>query len=474
MHLLIAALSAQPGEFVLLAPGGRLYAQADAEGPASEEWDHEPLPLEVIEDEGGWLRVRTADRGHCYQDLGTAPDLDVELYVRRDRLAPVIPAHRRVEQEDGSWVELTAGLAVLDGLVVFPGAVDLLLALEDGLVLSYLPDEELVPVDEDVDGGRCFRIGLTPSGPMDLGTAGGRTSPERTVTLWEGEPLYDSVGEVVGTVRRDTLVASSSESVGCTAPFGGGIVYCEPSYVVVRDDVRLLTSPLDPEGVRYGRGKNYLSLQLVGVEGEFVQVAFPQNPDEHCHGVRGLPTGLRFWVRREELQAVTTKTTLLYRPGAVVTSEHLDTGRMLFPEAFPTDAGMVYRPNPVPPLPADLSLVADDQGWLGDYEGTDVYIARGDQVAAVRLDRRDVRLQDRCGTVTVKTRRNRIRPFYEPEFADPVLPLTGMNERLKIGTALFFLDGSSAGWARQELKVQEVEGACGTLLVGEDSVRVCW
>jgi len=36
------------------------------------------------------------------------------------------------------------------------------------------------------------------------------------------------------------------------------------------------------------------------------------------------------------------------------------------------------------------------------------------------------------------------------------------------------MDGSPAGWAREELKVQEVEGACGTLPVGEDTVRVCW
>ena len=128
------------------------------------------------------------------------------------------------------------------------------------------------------------------------------------------------------------------------------------------------------------------------------------------------------------------------------------------------------------PPQTDTSLIGDDEDWLGDLvEGKgEVHLARGEQVSAIPTGRRTVLVQDTCAKVQIKTWRSQIRPFYVPEFADPTVPLTGMSERLEVGTELYWPGGAPAGWLREELKVQEVEGVCGTLVLGEDTVRVCW
>lgn len=505
MLLLSAALAAPvgSGDHVLLAPRKRLYGQPSEQGSKSHDWSSVPVPLRVDGVQGDWLQVRPVE-DHCYRGIR---DLDFVAWVRSEDLAQVTTA-ATTQTAGEDQVQLAPGLAVVEGHLVLPG-LDLgpgyegetsdhytlqpeglwspvavattgrVLGTYDGVPVSRaglsvnltLSGEGEVMVVSD----RCFQVQLTPVPLVSWGGFSDRApSPDDPVDLSEGDLLYDVYGEVVGSVLRDTRVAGARDRPDCTAPFGGDLLFCEPGYVVVRDDVSLRTSPRDTVGVRYGRGQAYMAMQLVGRQGEFVQVAFPERPIEHCHGVRGLPAGVAFWVRQEDLQAVTTTSSTLFRPGAVITAEHVDSGRMLFPEVFPTDAGIIYRPDPRIPPPADLSLVADDEGWLGDYEGTEVLIARGDQVAAVQLDRRVVRAQDRCASVELKTWKSQIRPFYEPEFPDPQLPLTGMSKRVAVGTKLYFVEGTPAGRARTELRIQEVEGPCGTLVVGEDTIRVCW
>ena len=54
-------------EFVLLAPQGTLHLTPD--GPSSAPWAMEPLPMELLAEDGEWLQVRST-RGHCYEDIG--------------------------------------------------------------------------------------------------------------------------------------------------------------------------------------------------------------------------------------------------------------------------------------------------------------------------------------------------------------------------------------------------------------------
>jgi hypothetical protein len=299
-------------------------------------------------------------------------------------------------------------------------------------------------------------------------------STSGTVQVRKGDPLTNREGVVVGHVRADGQLEGRRD---CLVPFGGEMAFCQPSFVVIRDDARMYRSPEDNVGFRYGRGADYLAMQVTGESEERVQVAFVERPEDHCHGSTA-PRGLAVWIDHADLQTVTTTEAAGVLPGAVVLEDGVDTGRMHVEGALVVATGTRYRPEPrVPPM-TDTSLVADDEGWLGDLDidglNGEVTLIRGDQVAAVQTGRRTVVVQDRCAKLAVKTWRAQIRPFYIPEFSDPTVPLPGMTKRLEMGTPLFWVEGPVAGYAREELKLEEVEGTCGTLRVGEDQVRVCW
>lgn len=295
-----------------------------------------------------------------------------------------------------------------------------------------------------------------------------------TVPVRNGDPLTNRDGVVVGHVRADGQLQGRGD---CLVPFGGDLAFCAPSFVVIRDDARMYRSLEDTVGFRYGRGAEFLAMQVTGESDTRVQVAFVERPEDHCHGSTA-PRGLAVWIDHADLQTVTTTEAAGVLPGAVVLEDGVDTGRMHIEGALGVATGTRYRPQPrVPPM-TDTSLVADDDGWLGDLDmdGLDgeVTLIRGDQVAAVQTGRRTVVVQDRCAKLDLKTWRAQIRPFYIPEFSDPILPLPGMTKRLPKGTPLYWVEGPTAGYAREEIKLEEVEGTCGTLRVGEDQVRVCW
>ena len=437
-------------EFVLLAPQGTLHLTPD--GPASAPWAMEPLPMELLAEDGEWLQVRST-RGHCYEDIGAGNAVSAEVWIRREHTAQVTTERQRFENEDGSWVEVGPGLAVTEG-------------------------QARLPWDRGVQEVEHIGDRYTPDGRVCHQTSGGHGADKvggagagQTVEVVAGQPLTDPAGRVSARVVQSGRLPAQGE---CLLPFGGELMYCEPLYVVVRDDAVLYRSEQDGVGVRMGRGGRFVALQVTG-EGEGrTRVAFPDFPAEHCHGVDA-PEGLEFWVDDAALQTVTTTEAFGVLPGAVLTEDGLDTGRMQI-DVEPGASGTRYTPAPRVPPQTDLSLIADDEDWLGDLVDSkgEVYLLRGDQVAAIQTGRRTVRLQDTCAKVEVKTWRSQIRPFYIPEFADPTVPLTGMSARLEPGTPLFWVEGPSAGWTRTELKVEEVEGTCGTLRVGEDTVRVCW
>ncbi len=111
LALLGSALALEPGEHVLFWSGGHLYAApTEAVEPGRSLSTTDFWPFVVLEDQGPWLRVAPArGPGDCFDN--PLAELQVELWVQREHLHPVV--QRRVDHAaaDGSGWILLPGVA---------------------------------------------------------------------------------------------------------------------------------------------------------------------------------------------------------------------------------------------------------------------------------------------------------------------------------------------------------------------------
>lgn len=167
LALLAPALALEAGESVLFWSGGHLYDQpTEAVEPGRELSTTEFWPFLVLEDRGAWLRVSPVQGpGHCFAN--PLADLDVELWVQREHLHPVVQRRVELAHEDGSGQILLPGVAAdpIDGWA-HTGSFSARVQLDPGdLGLSYLPVEALqLPGLHSHLRGR--ELGSTPSGPV--------------------------------------------------------------------------------------------------------------------------------------------------------------------------------------------------------------------------------------------------------------------------------------------------------------------
>lgn len=257
----------EPGEHVLFWSEGRLYGAPDQQvEPPRAIRSPDFWPFELVEDGGEWLRVKPASGpGHCFDNPLSA--LEVELWVQRAQLHPVVRERSLVEHEDGTGQVLLPGVAVdpvggwvhsqgfsaqaqLDpervGLAYNPGA-----PLERPGLHSHLRGQELgttatgaVRSRQEVsrvygsfgEQGRILRDACTEhrllselpvdeSPPLDQPIATGL--PHAIAPA--GVPVLLQDGTAVGTVTRDWTLGPrlpSAEGLWCEA--WAGLALCFP------------------------------------------------------------------------------------------------------------------------------------------------------------------------------------------------------------------------------------------------------
>ncbi len=180
----------KPGELVVVWEDTPLFTAASADAPNARlrPAERRPgmagyLPLEVVEDQGEWVKVRTgAVSDSCHTaSASRLDDASLELYVQRSELLLVTAATVAVEYDDGSRFQLEPGVVVIPAqgkLLVAEG--ELLMKADAGdvvaditlpagsLALSFAPTAPKPPEakEEQVLTSSNFSLGETASGEV--------------------------------------------------------------------------------------------------------------------------------------------------------------------------------------------------------------------------------------------------------------------------------------------------------------------
>lgn len=105
----------------LASPKARMrsYPNNAREAHAADVW-----PVEIVQDKGAWVKVRTlggADVDHCYRGPSMLNAVSIELYVAREDLAPVVQSPFVSSFADGTALAANAGVAAFDGRALADG-----------------------------------------------------------------------------------------------------------------------------------------------------------------------------------------------------------------------------------------------------------------------------------------------------------------------------------------------------------------